>query len=76
MGVVIRQSIQNTLSTYLGFGLGAVNTLFLYTRILTVETYGLLSILLSVATLLMPVFVFGLPNTLIKFFSTEETAEE
>jgi O-antigen/teichoic acid export membrane protein len=76
MGVVIRQSIQNTLSTYLGFGLGAVNTLFLYTRILSVESYGLLSILLSVATLLMPVFVFGLPNTLIKFFSTEETTKE
>ncbi len=78
MGVVVRQSIQNTISTYLGFGLGAINTLVLYTRILPVSSYGLLSIQLSVATLLLPLFLFGLPNTIIKFYhknaSTEESA--
>ena len=69
MGVVVRQSIQNTISTYLGFGLGAINTLVLYTRILPVSSYGLLSIQLSVATLLLPLFLFGLPNTIIKFYN-------
>lgn len=76
MGVVVRQSIQNTISTYLGFGLGAINTLVLYTRILPVSSYGLLSIQLSVAALLMPIFIFGLPNTIIKFFNRETAAVE
>lgn len=76
MGVVIRQSIQNTISTYLGFGLGAINTLVLYTRILPVSSYGLLSIQLSVATLLLPLFLFGLPNTIIKFYNKNTSAEE
>ena len=76
MGVVVRQSIQNTISTYLGFGLGAINTLVLYTRILPVSSYGLLSIQLSVATLLLPLFLFGLPNTIIKFYHKNTSAEE
>ena len=76
MGVVVRQSIQNTISTYLGFGLGAINTLVLYTRILPVSSYGLLSIQLSVATLLLPLFLFGLPNTIIKFYNKNTSAEE
>ena len=76
MGVVVRQSIQNTISTYLGFGLGAINTLVLYTRILPVSSYGLLSIQLSVATLLLPLFLFGLPNTIIKFYNKNASAEE
>ena len=76
MGVVVRQSIQNTISTYLGFGLGAINTLVLYTRILPVSSYGLLSIQLSIATLLLPLFLFGLPNTIIKFYNKNASAEE
>lgn len=76
MGVVVRQSIQNTISTYLGFGLGAINTLVLYTRILPVSSYGLLSIQLSVATLLLPLFLFGLPNTIIKFYHKNAATEE
>ena len=76
MGLVIKQSIQNTISTYLGFGLGAINTLFLYTRILPTETYGLLSLILSAASILMPLFVFGFSNTVIKFFGAYSSPKE
>ena len=54
MGIVLTQSFKNTISTYLGFGLGAINTLFLYTNFLTDEYYGLVAFLLSAANIMMP----------------------
>ena len=70
MGIVLRQSLANTIITYLGFGIGAINTLFLYTRFLTDEYYGLVGVILSTAAILMPILAFGVPNTMVKFYST------
>ncbi len=69
MGVVRRQSLINTAITYTGFGLGAVNTLLLYTRIMSETYYGLVGVMLSTATLLMPILSFGIPNTLVKYYT-------
>lgn len=69
MGIVLRQTASNTAITYLGFALGAVNTLFLYTRVMSDQYFGLVGVLLSTATLLMPVMSFGIPNTLVKYYS-------
>lgn len=69
MGIVLRQTATNTAITYLGFALGAVNTLFLYTRVMSDAYFGLVGVLLSTATLLMPVMSFGIPNTLVKYYS-------
>ncbi len=69
MGIVFRQSVNNTLITYIGFAIGAVNTLFLYTRFLSEEYYGLVGVILSTAALLMPIMAFGVPNTLVKYYS-------
>src|SRR5690606_29916864 len=70
MGIVLKQSIQNTVSTYIGFVIGALNTLFLYIHFLTDEYYGLVGFLLSTATIMMPLMSFGMHNTLIKFYSS------
>lgn len=70
MGIVIRQSIQNTITTYIGFAIGAMNTLFLYTNFLTDEYYGLVGFLLSAATIMTPLMAFGVHNTLVKFYSS------
>lgn len=70
MGIVISQSIKNTISTYIGFAIGAVNTLFLYTNFLGDTYFGLVAFVLSVANVMMPLLMFGVNNTLIKFFST------
>lgn len=72
MGIVVRQSIQNTLTTYLGFAIGALNTLFLYTNFLTDEYYGLVGFLLSAAAIMTPLMAFGVHNTLVKFYSSYE----
>lgn len=75
MGIVVKQSIINTLTTYLGFGLGAINTLFLYTRILEPTYYGLVTFILATAAILMPLLALGVHNTLVKFYS-EQTEDK
>jgi len=76
MGIVQKQSIQNTLFTFIGFVIGAVNTLVLYTQILGKDFYGLTAFVLSTANLLMPFLAFGFQNTLVKFYPTYPTEEE
>ncbi|MEK6154215.1 polysaccharide biosynthesis C-terminal domain-containing protein [Flavobacteriaceae bacterium 3-367] len=76
MGIVLKQSLNNTLTTYLGFGIGAVNTLFLYTRFLTDEYYGLVGVILSTSAILMPLLAFGVPNTLVKYYSSFKTNKD
>ncbi|SDL20014.1 Membrane protein involved in the export of O-antigen and teichoic acid [Salinimicrobium catena] len=76
MGVIINQSAKNLVTTYLGFGIGAINTLFLYTNFLTPEYYGLVGFLLSAANLIWPLMAFGVHNTLVKFYSSYDTKQE
>lgn len=76
MGIIINQSARNLATTYLGFGIGAINTLFLYTHFLEQEYYGLVSFLLSAANLIWPLMAFGVHNTLVKFYSSYKTTGE
>ena len=69
MGIVASQSVKNLITTYLGFGIGAINTLVLYVKYFEDEYYGLVGFLLSTATLVMPFASVGVQNTLIKFYS-------
>ena len=41
MGIVLRQSFKNVVATYLGFAIGALNTLFLFTYFLSKAQYWL-----------------------------------
>lgn len=60
-------------TTYFGFGIGAINTLFLFTYFLEKEYYGLISFLLSAANLIWPLMAFGVHNTLVKFYTSYKT---
>ena len=73
MGIVATQSIKNTIITYLGFGIGAINTLFLYTNFLSEDYFGLVVFVLSTGNLMMPVLMFGVNNSIIKFYSSYKT---
>ncbi|WP_370476248.1 polysaccharide biosynthesis C-terminal domain-containing protein [Tamlana flava] len=73
MGIVALQSFKNVVSTYLGFFIGAINTLFLYTEFLTDEYYGMVGYMLSLAYVIMPLMAFGIHNTLVKFYSSFKT---
>jgi len=76
MGIVQSQSIKNTIITFLGFGIGAVNALFLYTHFLGKLHYGIVATVLSGANIMMPLMAFGAQNTLIRFFSSYKTQKE
>ncbi|WP_432670703.1 oligosaccharide flippase family protein [Flavobacterium sp. SM2513] len=69
MGIVINQSAKNIVITYLGFGIGAVNALFLYTSFLGKTHYGIVAFLLSAGNIMMPLMAFGVHSTLIRFYS-------
>ncbi|WP_333601337.1 lipopolysaccharide biosynthesis protein [Flavobacterium sp.] len=76
MGIVQSQSIKNTIITFLGFGIGAVNALFLYTSFLGKLHYGIVATVLSGANIMMPLMAFGAQNTLIRFFSAYKNQKE
>ncbi len=76
MGIVLRQSLKNVLSTYLGFAIGALNTLFLFTYFLSKSEYGLVSYVTSTATILSPLIAFGVNNTLIRYYTSYTSKDE
>jgi O-antigen/teichoic acid export membrane protein len=76
MGIVQSQSIKNTIITFFGFGIGAINALFFYTNFLGKLHYGIVTTILSGANILMPLMAFGAQNTLIRFFSHYKTQKE
>ena len=41
MGIVLNQSLKNTIITYIGFGIGGISTIFLFPSILGKTYYGL-----------------------------------
>ena len=73
MGIVKNQSFKNFITTYLGFGIGAINVLILYPHFLTDEYYGLITFVLSTAAIMMPVLALGTHNTMVKFYSSFKT---
>lgn len=75
MGIVAKQSIKNLITTYLGFAIGAINTLFLYVNFMSETYYGLVGFIISTGMLVMPFMAFGVPNTIVKFFSSYEEKE-
>ena len=73
MGIVLNQAFKNTITTYVGFGLGAINALFLYTNFMSETYYGLIAFILSTANIMMPLMAFGAHNTLVKYYSSYKT---
>lgn len=76
MGIVYKQSAKNTIILFLGFFIGGVNALALYIYFLGEEYYGLITFLLSSANILLPLIIFGMQNSVIKFFSSYKTKYE
>ena len=76
MGIVINQSIKNTIITYIGFVIGAANALFMYPHFLGEKFYGLTGYILSCANVVFPLMAFGVHNTLVKFFSEYKSEKE
>ncbi len=76
MGIVVKQSITNTIITYIGFAIGAANALFMYPKFLGETYYGLTGYLLSSANVIMPLMAFGVHNTMVKYFNEYKSEAE
>ncbi len=76
MGIVLKQSFLNTLILFLGFAIGGINMLFLYTHFLHEDYFGLITFLLSTANILLPLLIFGMQHTIIKYYSSYKTKLE
>ncbi len=68
MGVIIRQSIKNTIISYVGIGLGFVSTILLFPRILLADQYGLTRLLISLSVVCSQFAHMGINNVVIRFF--------
>lgn len=64
----MKTALQSSILTLVGFVIGAVNTLVLYTRVLSQNEYGTVSYILATATLLLPFLSLGFPQGLLRFF--------
>src|SRR5699024_9501591 len=69
LGLIIRQSIKNTLISYVGIALGFVSTILLFPRILTPDEYGLTRLLFSIALVCSQFAHLGVRNIIIRFFT-------
>ncbi|TDD98761.1 oligosaccharide flippase family protein [Flavobacterium cellulosilyticum] len=76
MGIVLNQSLKNTIITYIGFAIGGINTIYLYPVFLGATYYALSNYIVSSANVIMPLFAIGMQNTLVKFYSQYQTDEE
>ena len=76
MGIIYKQSAINTIILFIGFFIGGMNVLFLYTHFLEADYYGLITFLLSTATIFLPFLIFGMNNTVVKFYSAYQTKKE
>jgi O-antigen/teichoic acid export membrane protein len=68
MGIIARQATINTLLAYFGIGLGFVNVVLLYPRVLAAEEFGLTRLLVSIATIAAQMAQLGAENTVIRYF--------
>ncbi len=66
MGVIRRQSIKQSVVSYVGVGIGAISSLFIYP--LDLETYGFLRFMIDSASLLAPIALLGIHFTAIRFY--------
>src|SRR5690625_1688826 len=76
MGIVRSQSVKNLIITYVGFLIGAVNTILFYPHFLGKTYYGVVMTVLAVGSLLSAFVNLGMPDTLIKFFSAYKNEDD
>ena len=68
MGIVQRQGLRDTVISYIGPGIGFVNTTLVLPRLLAPAQLGLTQVLVSLATLGALVSAMGFTNTTLRYF--------
>ena len=68
MGVIKRQGIKNTIITYIGILIGAINIIFIQPKLLSLEELGLTRLLYDFSYMIGIAIPLGLPNIIVKYF--------
>ena len=68
MGVIKDQASKNTIISYVGLVLGAINVLYLYRIYFSIEEFGLINLLVSIVIVFSQLSALGVVNTIIRFF--------
>lgn len=68
MGIIVRQSISNTVISYVGIALGFVLTILMFPHILTPDQYGLTRVLISASFISSQFAHLGFQNLVIRYF--------
>jgi O-antigen/teichoic acid export membrane protein len=70
MGIVARQSIKNTIYSFIGVVVGAFYTLFIVPKVFenNPEEWGIIQLFSSYVLLFMPFALLGFPNVIIKYW--------
>ena len=68
MGIVGKKGLSITLVSFVGVVIGAFNTMIVFPRVLGAEKYGLVVLILSIASIIAQFAHLGVPNTIIRFF--------
>jgi O-antigen/teichoic acid export membrane protein len=76
MGVIRKQSIQTTLLSYFGFGLGYVNAVLLFPAFFEPEEFGLTRVLVAIINITAQFALFGITNAIIRFFPRFKEGDE
>ena len=76
MGVIRKQSLQTTLLSYFGFGLGYVNAVLLFPVFFAPEEFGLTRVLIAVVGISAQLALFGLTSAIIKFLPLFKEGDE
>ena len=67
MGIIIRQGIKNSIYSYSGFVLGALNTLLIMPRILEKSQIGLFNTLVAYSWIFATLLAVGIPQVIVRF---------
>lgn len=68
MGVIIKKSFNTTIVNYIGVIIAFISILFIQTKVLTESEIGTIRLILDKAIIVMPFFMFGLPNIITRFY--------
>ncbi|RCH54623.1 hypothetical protein DJ568_12450 [Mucilaginibacter hurinus] len=73
MGIVKKQAYKNTLISYLGMGIGYINTVLLIPAFLTTQQFGFYILLGSLAIMYSLIASLGVPGIIAKYFPVYRT---
>jgi len=76
LGIILRQSIQNTIISYAGIALGFISTILLFPNILQSEQFGLTRVLISISLICAQFSHLGMNNIIIRYFPYYKKTEK